>query len=109
MNKHQFIFGLFVFFSLLVVVYAQEGGFDRLKEVLLSLCTQLKALLPIVVVLMLIAAAVVYVAGQLLGAETRSRANVWATSMLVGAIIGVLIVLIAPPVASALLGQETEC
>ncbi|MCX8166659.1 MAG: hypothetical protein N3E37_02295 [Candidatus Micrarchaeota archaeon] len=108
LNKTYVVILALFFLGLL---FAQsEGGFDRLRVVLVDLCRQLKALLPIVVVLMLIAAAVVYVAGQLLGAETRSRANVWATSMLVGAIIGVLIVLLAPPIAGALLNEpDMEC
>jgi len=52
--------------------------------------------------LMLVIAAVIYAAGQMMGAETRARANVWATAALVGALIGVLIIAIAPPVLNAM-------
>jgi hypothetical protein len=53
-----------------------------------------------------------------LGAETRARASVWATAMLTGAVIGILIYLITPMVLKALLadtgvtfveGQENPC
>ncbi|MCX8196930.1 MAG: hypothetical protein N3G80_01290, partial [Candidatus Micrarchaeota archaeon] len=53
-----------------------------------------------VTMLMIVFAAVVYAGGQMMGAETRARANVWATAALVGAIIGVLILAVAPPVLS---------
>ena len=46
--------------------------------------------------LMVLTSATVYAAGQFFGAETRARANVWATSMLTGAIIGILIIVIIP-------------
>jgi hypothetical protein len=56
--------------------------------------------------LMLVIAAVIYAAGQMMGAETRARANVWATAALVGALIGVLIVAIAPPVLKSISGSD---
>ncbi|MDD5337250.1 MAG: hypothetical protein PHS02_02095 [Candidatus ainarchaeum sp.] len=67
-----------------------------------TLCQGIKGILPIVSFLMIVAAGVIYAAGQLLGAETRARASVWATAMLIGAMIGLLIVVIAPSVLSAL-------
>ncbi|MCX6778480.1 MAG: hypothetical protein NT157_06395, partial [Candidatus Micrarchaeota archaeon] len=33
----------------------------------------------------------IYAIGQVLGSETRARATVWATAMLVGGIIGLII------------------
>ncbi len=48
--------------------------------------------------LMIVIAGVIYAVGQMMGAETRARANVWATAALVGAVIAILIVVIAPPV-----------
>lgn len=87
----------------------ENSGFAKLNAVLINTCVSLKSMLPIIVTLILFAAAVVYVAGQILGAETRSRANVWATAMLTGAIIAVLIVLILPPIAAAILDAEVQC
>lgn len=58
--------------------------------------------------LMIIGAGVVYASGQLMGAETRARANTWATAMLVGAIIAILIVVVAPPVLGLMYGGDVE-
>ena len=66
-----------------------------------DLCTELKNFLPIVAMLMIVVAGVIYAAGQMMGAETRARANVWATAALTGALIAILIYAIAP----AVLGQ----
>ncbi len=55
------------------------------------LCGNIKSIVPIVAVLMFITAGAVYAAGQIMGAETRARANVWSTAMLVGGIIGLVI------------------
>ena len=62
--------------------------------------------------LLIILAAVIYAAGQIMGAETRARANVWATACVVGALIAILIAVIAPPVLQAIYnpsGAEIFC
>ncbi|MDD5023397.1 MAG: hypothetical protein PHU63_04475, partial [Candidatus ainarchaeum sp.] len=58
--------------------------------------------------ILVVLAAIIYAAGQVLGAETRARANVWATSMFVGAVIGGLIYLVVPVFLGALLGGSAE-
>jgi uncharacterized membrane protein len=73
-----------------------------------ALCASLKSLLPVAAMLMIIIAGVIYAAGQIMGAETRARANVWATAALTGALIAILIVVVAPPVLNAIYaGQGT--
>jgi len=67
-----------------------------------ELCNGVKGLLPVVAMLMVVLAGVIYAAGQIMGAETRARANVWATACLTGALISVLIVVIAPTVLGAI-------
>ena len=57
--------------------------------------------------LMIVIAGVIYAAGQVMGAETRARANVWATAALTGALIGILIYAIAPGVLALIYGQNT--
>jgi len=52
---------------------------------------------------MLVLAGVIYAGGQMMGSETRARTTVWATACLTGALIGILIVVIAPPILDALL------
>ncbi|MEM3609771.1 MAG: hypothetical protein QW076_02590 [Candidatus Anstonellales archaeon] len=68
-----------------------------------DMCMALRTMLPVISMLMIIGAAVVYILGQFTGAETRNRANVYATYMLTGAIIGLLIAVVAPEALSLLL------
>ncbi|MCX6772493.1 MAG: hypothetical protein NTV88_01850 [Candidatus Micrarchaeota archaeon] len=83
------------------IVYAQTA---QLKNALESLCSSVHELVPIAAMLMILLAAVIYATGQMMGAETRARANVWATSCLTGAIIGILIATIAPAVLAIIAG-----
>ena len=78
-----------------------------------NLCFDLTTLLPVVGMLMVIIAGVIYAAGQIMGAETRARANVWATAALTGALIALLIWAVAPGVLTALVptgsANTVEC
>ena len=67
-----------------------------------NLCLDAQSLLPVVAMLMIVVAGVIYATGQILGAETRARANVWATAALTGALIGILIYAIAPSVLTTI-------
>lgn len=69
-----------------------------------NLCAGIQSLIPVASMLMLVIAAVIYAAGQMMGAETRARANVWATAALTGALIGILIVAISPAVLQTIAG-----
>ncbi|PIZ98774.1 hypothetical protein COX84_01705, partial [Candidatus Micrarchaeota archaeon CG_4_10_14_0_2_um_filter_49_7] len=62
------------------------AGSAGLIAAIKGLCGMVKTLLPTVALLMIIAAGVLYAAGQFMGAETRARASVWATAMLTGAV-----------------------
>ncbi|MFA5077842.1 MAG: TrbC/VirB2 family protein, partial [Candidatus Micrarchaeia archaeon] len=66
-------------FALLASSAFAGSGFTSLSTALGSLCSGIRSLIPIVAFLMIVAAGVIYAAGQLLGAETRARASVWAT------------------------------
>ncbi|MFH1307208.1 MAG: hypothetical protein ABIH83_06175 [Candidatus Micrarchaeota archaeon] len=87
------------------VFAADEQGLGRIKVAAGCMCGQLMQVLPVVSMLMIIGAGVVYAAGQMMGAETRARANTWATAMLVGAVIGILIVVVAPNILNILYGD----
>lgn len=87
-------------------IFATDG-FTNLKAAISDMCCQLMTILPVVSMLMVIGAGVVYAAGQMMGAETRARANTWATAMLIGAVIGILIVVIAPTVLNAIYAPST--
>jgi hypothetical protein len=95
---------LFVLLAFSTLLHAQSTATDYLESALSELCVQIQDLIPVTAMLLIITAGVVYSAGQFLGSETRARANVWATSCLTGAIIGVLIAVIAPCVLGQLAG-----
>ncbi|MFA6036322.1 MAG: hypothetical protein WC759_05190 [Candidatus Micrarchaeia archaeon] len=84
-----------VFLSTLMAGVAFAGGgidVGPLKVV----CATVKEAVPVVAFTMLIIGGLIYAAGQIMGAETRARANVWATALVVGAIIGLVIAASAP-------------
>ena len=97
-----------LFLVLLAAVGMVSAGplLGNLSTAISDLCAELQALLPVVAMLMVIVAGVIYASGQIMGAETRARANVWATAALTGALIALLIWAIAPGVLSALYGAD---
>ncbi len=86
---------------------APSGGFSNLKFALSELCTNTKSLIPVVVFLMIVAGGVVYAAGQVFGAEVRSRANVWATAMVIGSLICILLVTVVPSFLATMYGDPS--
>ncbi|MEM2137829.1 MAG: hypothetical protein QW568_01965, partial [Candidatus Anstonellaceae archaeon] len=66
---------------------ANASGIGNVVNAMASLCLGLQSMLPVVCMLMIVVAGVIYAAGQVMGAETRARANVWATAALTGALI----------------------
>jgi hypothetical protein len=99
----------FVFALSLLASFAFATPTSQLKNALSSLCTGLSQMVPVAAMLMVLLASVIYATGQMMGAETRARANVWATSALTGAIIGILISVIAPSVLQTIAGQSVAC
>jgi len=83
---------------ILAAAVSAASGLSGVKCAVAQMCFDLKAMLPVVSMLMIIGAGVIYAAGQLMGAETRARANTWATAMLLGAVMGILIVVVAPSI-----------
>jgi hypothetical protein len=81
------------------------GGMNNVKVALSDLCIQVKSIIPVVLFLMIVVGGVVYSAGQVFGAEVRSRANVWATAMVIGAIICVLIITVLPSFLATMYGD----
>lgn len=75
----------------------------KIVDALTALCSTVKNILGVGMMLMVVSAAVVYSVGQVMGAETRARASVWATSMFNGAIIAALIYLLVPFVLDKML------
>ena len=102
MKTKYVLFGIFL---LLAVAYAEM---TELNEGMCELARSIKNLLPPLIFLLIITAAIVYAAGQLLSAEMRSRASVWATSMIVGAVIAVIILLVVPIVLKSFAGDVLD-
>jgi len=67
-----------------------------------SLCGTAKMFLGATAMILVVLAGATYAIGQILGAETRARAAVWATAMLTGAVIGLVIYLLMPPLIGLL-------
>lgn len=105
MNMKRAFYSL-IFAALFFNVVA-GGPTANLQLALSRLCGDLQGLIPVAAMLMVLLASVIYATGQMMGAETRARANVWATSCLTGAIIGLLIAAVAPPILSMILNGTT--
>jgi len=69
-----------------------------------DLCMDVKNAVPIIAFAMLLIAGIIYAAGQIMGAETRARANVWATALLTGGIIGLILAAATPYIVWFFLG-----
>jgi len=90
-----------------LLVYAQSVS--GLVTAASLFCASLTSLLPLVAMLMVVLASVIYASGQVMGAETRARANVWATAALTGAMMAILIAAIAQPTMRAIYGEDIKC
>ncbi len=106
MEFKNILFRLLVVFSLLNVAMAADP--NTIQAAMGNLCYYVKSALAAGLLLLTVLAALVYAVGQVLGAETRARASVWATAMFVGAIIGALIYLIVPWLLSLLMTGQAD-
>ena len=100
---NKLLYGLTLAF-LFSVSFAQFGETNEVTERLIvglnDLCVNLTSILPIIAILLFVLAAVIYGVGHVFGAEMKSKATGWATSMVVGAVISLLIFLLTKPVLS---------
>ena len=99
-------------FLIFLVSLSFAGGMAKTAYAMNSLSSGLTSILPIVGMLMTMLGAVIYASGQMMGAETRARTNVWATAALTGAMVSVLIAVIAPTVMTTIYGKPiagVEC
>ena len=94
--------GILVVLAVAVSLSFATSPLSGVQDAVIELCKGLACLLPVAAMLMIILAGVIYAAGQMMGAETRARANVWATAALTGALIAILIAVVAPAVLSTI-------
>ena len=109
MPKFQKTALLVCLYLLIFIAVAYSSGADNLKKALEELCCQLQRIVPVTAMLLVIAAGVIYSIGQMFGAETRARANVWSTSCLTGAVIGILISQVAPHILGIIADASITC
>jgi hypothetical protein len=98
-NAGRYLLLTIVMLNLFSVAFAQSQIASALGEV----CRASQTFLGAAIMIMILLAGATYALGQVLGAETRARASVWATAMMTGAIIGALIYLLTPVIIKALL------
>ena len=106
-NKYGRYFVLLVVLANIVSVsFADTGSVDNITAAMEAFCRLATTVLAAAIVVLIILAAVIYAIGQVMGAETRARASVWATAMLTGAVIGAVIYILMPYLLNFLLGGE---
>ena len=93
----KYLLSFLLLINLLTVVAADDTAVaTTLQKGVCQIVGAARTILTGVMFGMIVLAAVVYAGGQIMGAETRARANVWATAMFTGAIFAGLIYLIVP-------------
>jgi len=101
MRKALLPLALLVFASL---VFATSSVASTVNEQLISLVNMLRSVVPVISLGLFVFAGIVYAIGQVFDAQTRQKAQNWSMAMIVGGIIGIIIVLIAPWLVDFLLG-----
>ena len=99
--------GIFIVLAALVASVFATSLLTGVKSALSDLCKGLTELLPVAAMLMIILAGVIYASGQMMGAETRARTNVWATAALTGALMAILIAVVWPAVIGTVYNGNT--
>lgn len=96
--------GRYLLITVLVLnLFSVSMAASTIQSALQDLCEISQTFLAATIMVLIVLAGAIYAAGQILGAETRARASVWATAMLTGAIIGALIYIVTPILLRSLL------
>ncbi len=103
--KNKFLMLITLLFTISLLFSARHTNdtsefSTHIQVVLCDLYDLLKNIFPVIIIVMVVLAGLIFVVGQILGAETRSRANVWATNILIYTVIGVLVILVIPYILS---------
>jgi drug/metabolite transporter (DMT)-like permease len=102
MNKLAFVL------AILVVIGIVNSGIGALMN---NVCVQIRGIIPIVSVILLVTAGLVYAIGKVLGQEFRSKTESWATTIAIGAILGLILAVSAPLIVETLvdsMGMEAS-
>ncbi len=87
MNK---LMSILVFLFVFGIVYSGPG------QLMNNICYSIRATMPIVSLTLLVIAGLVYAIGRVLGQEFRSKTESWATTIVIGAILGLVLSISAP-------------
>jgi hypothetical protein len=89
-----------ILISLILIFILQlntsNGSTRTLQTTLQQFCTFLFDVVGTLISVMVVLSSISYTAGQMLGAELRARAVLWSQSMLSGAVIGILLIILVP-------------
>jgi hypothetical protein len=94
------------------IVAATEDVGSRFSGMGCQIYNGLKSILPIIIVVVIIFAGVIYLVGQVFGTEAKSKAQSWAQNMIIGVLIAIIVVLAVPALINMLapeLSLETAC
>ena len=103
MKYGKVLFGIFAVLALFGVAFAATATPSTITNTLGCTAKVVQNALAVGMLLLVVLAAITYAVGQMLGAETRARASVWATAMFTGAIIGALLYILLPFILRTLL------
>lgn len=107
MEIQKYLVWALTLFSLINVLLAAPTA-KNVSVALGQTCGTIKGALAIGMLLLVVLAAIVYAVGQVMGAETRARASVWATAMFTGAIVAALIYILVPFIIELLLTGQLK-
>ncbi|MFH2106967.1 MAG: hypothetical protein ABII22_06940 [Candidatus Micrarchaeota archaeon] len=102
----KYLIMLMVLLNLATLAIAADTGTQNIANAMKELCHNAQMLLGGAALILIVLAAVVYAIGQITGAETRARASVWATAMIIGALVGIAIYLLIPSIIRTLIPQD---
>ena len=103
-NYTMIAFFAFAFFGTIVADTGTKTA--DLATSLSSIKTDIEAIIPVVSLMMIVLAGLIYGIGQVMGAEIRGRSAVWAQALLIGAILGLLIAAMAQPLVDLFSGAS---
>ncbi len=86
------------------LAFATSSVASTINEQLISLVNMLRSIVPVISLGLFVFAGIVYAIGQVFDVQTRQKAQNWSMAMIVGGIIGIIIVIIAPWLVDFLLG-----
>jgi sorbitol-specific phosphotransferase system component IIC len=93
-------------------VAASDDVGTRFSSVGCEIYNGLKGVLPIIIVVVIIFAGVIYMLGQVFGAEMKQKAQSWAQNMIIGVLIAIIVVLAVPALIGLVapeLSLDTAC